>query len=316
MDLHYLHAVDSASRGEQLAILAQRDGWYQVNRGGRTAWVPGWAVDVDGEGNEPLPAENPTVEPKPEPPPKPEKPGPGVIWLSLNTGENGLEIAMESGARLDVDIKESSNTVIYEFKNRQIEGLNLVKQSLSNGEIKAKARNVGDNTTVEIKFPHNTRYETVSQEGGKREVFIVSNTICSVQRKSIGSGGERLVIKTLTPAQYTRSKSGDSIEVRLEGVQKGRAQDEYEFDDSTLIKNMTFKEITGKADGVTTIIRVNTTGDLGKYTVGKSTDGSDINILLVDRGQIKARRENLVVLDRAMVARTPELAEPILTKRM
>ena len=47
----------------------------------------------------------------------------------------------------------------------------------------------------------------------------------------------------------------------------------------------------------TTIIRITTDSDLGKYTVGQSTDGRDLNILLVDQGQIKARRDNLVVLD-------------------
>ncbi|MDD4561996.1 MAG: N-acetylmuramoyl-L-alanine amidase [Syntrophomonadaceae bacterium] len=290
-------AVDSASQGEKLAILAQRDGWYQVSRGGRTAWVAGWVVYLDGEGNEPLSPEKPIEEPKPESPPKPQKPSPGVIWLSLDADENGLQIVMESGAKLDADIRESSSTVTYEFKNRQIEGLNLVKQPLGSGEIKAKARNVGDNTIVEIEFPYNTQYQTASEEGGKREVFIISNSILDVQRKSIGSSGERLVIKTLTPAQFSRSKSGEIIEVRLEGVQKGRAQDDYQFNDSNLINNITFREIPGKTGGTSTIIRVTTSGDLGKYTVGQSTDGRDINILLVNQGQIKARRDNLVVLD-------------------
>lgn len=283
--------VDSVKQGEKLAILAERDGWYQVSRGGRTAWVAGWVVDVDGEGNEPLPIE----EPKPELPPKPEKPGPGVIWLSLRADENGLQIVMESGAKLDADIRESSGKVIYEFKDRQIEGLNLVKQSLGSGEIKAKARNLGDNTTVEIEFPYNTQYQTASEERGQREVFIIPNSIWDVQFKSIGSSGERLIIKTLTPAQYSRSKSGEVIEIRMPGVLLGKAQNHYQYN-GLLIENVTFAEEMAGASR-TTIIRITTTSDLGKYTVGQSTDDRNINILLVGQGQIKARRDNLVVLD-------------------
>ena len=285
--------VDSVNQGEKLAILAERDGWYQVSRGGRTAWVASWVVDLDER--EALPSGDPITDPKPELPPKPEKPGSGVIWLSLKADENGIQIVMESGAKLDADIRESSGKVIYEFKGRQIEGLNLVKQSLGSGEIKAKARNVGDNTTVEIEFPCNTQYQTASEEGGKREVFIIPNTIWDVQQKSMGSSGERLIIKTLTPASYSRSKSGEVIEVRLEGVHKGSAQNDYQYN-GPLIKDVTFiEEMVG--GNRTTIIRITTNDDLGKYTVGKNTDGRDINILLVGQGQIKARRENLVVLD-------------------
>ena len=285
--------VDSVNQGEKLAILAERDGWYQVSRGGRTAWVAGWVVDLDDE--EALPSGDPVADIKPELPPKQEKPGPGIIWLSLKADENGLQIVMESGAKLDADIRESSGKVIYEFKDRQIAGLNLVKQSLGKGEIKAKARNVGDNTTVEIEFPYNTQYQTASEEGGQREVFIIPNSIWDVQRKTMGSNGERLVIKTLTQAQYSRSKSGEIIEIRMPGVLLGKAQNDYLYN-GPLIKNVTFEEEMAGGDR-TTIVRITTNGDLGKYTVGQSTDGHDINILLVGQGQIKARRDNLVVLD-------------------
>jgi N-acetylmuramoyl-L-alanine amidase len=285
--------VDRVNQGEKLAILAERDGWYQVSRGGRIAWVAGWVVDLDGE--ESLPSKNPIEEPKPELPPKPEKPGPGVIWLSLKSDENGLQIVMESGAKLDADIRETSGKVIYEFKDCQIEGLNLVKASLGSGEIKAKARNLGDNTTVEIEFPYNTRYQTASEEGGLREVFIIPNSIEDVQFKSIGSSGERLIIKTITPASYSKTKRGEVIAIRMPGVLMGKAQHDYQYNGS-LIRNVTFEEeMTG--GNRTTIVKITTNGDLGKYTVGQSTDGRDLNILLVDQGQVKARRDNLVVLD-------------------
>ncbi|NLX02292.1 MAG: SH3 domain-containing protein [Syntrophomonadaceae bacterium] len=280
--------IDTVNQGEKMPILAEKDGWYQVNCKGRAAWVAGWLVDLAWEENQTLPPEEPVEEPKPD------KPGPGVIWLSFTKDESGLQIRMDSGAKLEADIKETSTRVTYEFKDRQIEGLYLVKQSLGSGEVKAKARNEGDNTIVEIDFPYNTRYQTASEDGGNREVFIIPNAISSVERKSLGSMGDRLIINTLTPAQCSRTKNGDTIEIRLQGVLQGKAQDEYKFDDSTIIKNTTFKEISGTTTD--TIIRI-TTSDLGKYMVGQNADGSSTNILLVGKDQIKTRRENLVVLD-------------------
>jgi len=241
----------------------------------------------------PTPTE-PVEDPKPEPPAKPEKPGPGAIWLSLNTDEDGIQIRMDSGAKLEVDIRESSGKVTYEFKDRQIEGLNLVKQSLDSGEVKAKARNVGDNTVVEIEFPYSIQYQTASEEGGLREVFIIPNAVRSIGQKNIGSSGERLIISTLSPAKYSSSKSGDVIEIKLPGVLKGRIQSDYKYNGS-ILKNVTVQEVDGSGRG--TIIKITTTGDMAKYIVGQSTDGCDINILMVGKGQIKARRDNLVVLD-------------------
>ncbi|MGS0763256.1 N-acetylmuramoyl-L-alanine amidase [Syntrophomonas curvata] len=240
------------------------------------------------------PAPSPAEPEEPKPEPKPENPGPGAIWLSLNTDENGIQIRMDSGAKLDADIKEDSGKVTYEFKDRQIEGLNLVKQSLGAGEAKAKARNVGGNTIVEIEFPYSTQYQTASEEGGKREVFIIPNSIRAIEQKGIGSSGERLVISTLTPAKYSSSKNGDIIEIKLPGVLKGKVQKEYQYNNS-LMKTVAIEETTGTNSA--TIIKIATTGEVAKYIVGQSTDGRDINILMVGKSQIKSRRDNLVVLD-------------------
>ena len=234
-------------------------------------------------------------EPEPQTPaPKPDKPGPEAVWLSINTDENAVQIRMDSGAKLDTDIKESSGKVTYEFKGRQIEGLNLVKQSLDNGEVKAKARQVGDNTVVEIEFPSGTQYQTASEAGGQREVFSIPNAIRNIEHRTIGNTGERLIISTLIPAQYSSSKSGDIIEIKLPGVLKGKVQSEYKYNDN-MIKSVTIEEKTGTPP--TTIVKITTTGEMSKHIVGTSSDGCDINLLLVGKGQIKSHRDNLVVLD-------------------
>lgn len=290
--------LDQAQQGERLPILAQRDGWYQVSRGGRTAWIAGWVVDLAWEENDPLPpkdpVEEPEEEPEPEPPKKPEKPGPDVIWLSVDSNEKGLRINMDSGELLKADIKESSSKVTFTFADRKIEGLNLIKETLGSGQVKAKARNEGDDTVVEIEFPYGTKYQTASEAGGKREVFIIPNAITGIEHKRIGNMGDRLIIGTLTPAQYSSSKNGDVLEIKLPGVSLGKARNAYSYgSNSELIKKVTLDKMKGATEGI--LIQITTNGELGKYIVGQGSDG--LNILLVGKGQIKSRNENLVVLD-------------------
>ncbi|MDD3364447.1 MAG: N-acetylmuramoyl-L-alanine amidase [Syntrophomonas sp.] len=39
-------SIDTALPGENLAVIGEQNGWYQVSRGAKTGWVAGWVVDV------------------------------------------------------------------------------------------------------------------------------------------------------------------------------------------------------------------------------------------------------------------------------
>jgi N-acetylmuramoyl-L-alanine amidase len=42
----FYEVVGKAGKGEQMSVIKQLDGWYQVNRAGQNAWVAGWIVEV------------------------------------------------------------------------------------------------------------------------------------------------------------------------------------------------------------------------------------------------------------------------------
>ena len=92
--------------------------------------------------------------------------------------------------------------------------------------------------------------------------MIVPNFIQKVDRKAFSSNGERLIITTALPVKYSAQQKGDRLEVTLEGVVLGKADDKYTFKDSDLIDSVEFE-----ATKDSTLITVNTT-DLGKYSLG------------------------------------------------
>jgi len=47
-------SIDTALPGENLAVISEQNGWYQISRGAKTGWVAGWLVDVNWQ--EALPA--------------------------------------------------------------------------------------------------------------------------------------------------------------------------------------------------------------------------------------------------------------------
>lgn len=288
--------VDQAQVGERLPILAERDGWYQVSRSGRTGWVAGWVVNVAWEANEPLPDPNLPIQEEPPvtpPPSRPEKPGADVIWLSCQKDEGGYQVGIESGAAIEADIKERSREVIYKIKDRQVEGKYYFEEKLAKEKLTIKGENDGDDVVVTVAFPSGTEYRTASEQGGKKEILRIPNFILDVERKTFGSSGERLIVTTALPAKYSGQQKGDKLEVKLEGVLLGAADDEYSFRDSDLIDSVSLS----KSGDTALLITVNT-DDLGKYSLGLGgSAGNELNIMLVDRSAVKPRRENLVVLD-------------------
>lgn len=296
--------IDEAQTGEKLVILDEKNGWYQVSRGAKRGWLAGWVIDVAWEEGEPIidpedssaddrpgSSDSDISDPDQEIITKPEKPSEDVIWLSSSRDETGIKITMESGARLKADIKETRSKITYEFEDRNVEGLNFIKESVAGKDLKVRGKNEENNALVEIEIPYGTEYQTASEEGGKIEILTIPNFIAGVERKPFGSSGERLIIKTIAPVKCTAEQDNDKLEIKLENVFMGKARDEYEYS-SELLEGMTVKE-SGKSDTVLII----DTKDLGKYAFGAGGDGNDLNIILTGKANIKPRKENLVVID-------------------
>lgn len=280
--------------GEKLTVISERDGWYEVSRGGTRGWVASWVVDVAWEANEPIPDPNlPSAEDTPKTPTtKPDKPGEDVIWLSCEKDETGYTIGIESGSTINAKIKEGSSQVVYTIKDRKVEGKYLFEETLGSSKLVIKGTQDGDDAVVTITFPSGTEYRTASEQGGKKEVLIIPNYILKVDRKAFSSNGERLIITTALPPKYSAQLKGDRLEVTLEGVVLGKGEDKYTFKDSDLIDSVSFSVKDGS-----TLITVNT-NNLGKYSLGLGGSlGNEFNIMMVNKSAIKSRQDNLVVID-------------------
>ncbi len=285
--------IAQAGAGEKLAIIDEKDGWYQVSRAGINGWVAGWVIDVAWEAEQPTDTTPTDKEPVVDVF-KPETPGPDAIWLSCDKDNTGYRITITSGAKIKADIKEKSGEVTYTIEDRKIEGKYLFKEAMGSSELKIKATQDGEDTIVEVTFPSGTEYRTASEDGGKKEILYIPNHIMYVDRKPFTGGGERIIVTTAMPATYSAVQKGDKLEITLKGILPGKARKEYTYTDSGLINSVNFQPVSG--DTESTLITVDT-ANLGKYSLGLGGDGTQFNIMLVDKSAIKERRANLVVLD-------------------
>lgn len=265
-------------------VLEQKGDWYKIRLSdGSTGYIAAWLVKETGGNSKPLPIAKPVV----------SKLAPDVIKLSQEKDETGIKISMKSGAALKGQIKEKKDQVTYEFSHRQINGLSYIEEPIGTGLIKVRGRSEKNKAIVEIEFPKDSVYRTSSEDGGKTEIFTIVNSIKELEEKKFGVNGEKIVITTATPMKYSHRLKNGLIKIDLINMAKGNANDRYHFD-SDLIKEI--RVTSSKDSAVHTIITIET-DQLGKYTAGITQDGTALNILLVNKGSIKPRQKNLVVLD-------------------
>ena len=292
-DLSYKD-IDQALPGEQLAILGEENGWYQVSRGGSPAWVASWVVDVAWiEGESPL-IPDPIPEPKPVEPPVPNKDviAKDELKLSYTNDELGIILKMSSGSQLKPRIDKTSNGLTYSYEGLTLEGLNLVKQNVGNNEIKMKGINSGGVAIISVEIPKGIEYRTETIDGGKAELIIFSNYIMAVERKAFGKTGERLIVPTMSKAGYTKREEGNKVIIELLSMSLGEARTTYTYNNS-IINKITLNEVTGE---VPKVIMTIDTNDLGQSSAGIGTDGS-LNIMLRGKSEVRQVRENLILLD-------------------
>lgn len=298
--------VAQANPGETLTVLGQQGDWYLVRRGPINAWVAGWVVELIREGEQiPPSAEQPDSTPQEDSEPM-DKDNPPVVTpsrgedidterLTLNSERSaeGLKIFMESTARLDSDLTESSGRLTYVFKDCQLVGTSSLEKWLGAQKIMVQGRNVGSDVQVVINLPDGVAYETATENSGKREVLFIPNYISSVTRTTFGSSGESITVKGIAALGYTSEVREKKLEVVIKNAVKGQAQSSYPYS-SPLIDSVTFasKKIDGQEATVMTI----TTTKAAKFSVGLNDDASALNVLFIDKSELQSR-EPLVVLD-------------------
>lgn len=291
-DLSYKD-IDQALPGEKLAILDEKDGWYQVSRGGVPAWVAGWVVDVAWVEGESPPIPDPTPEPEPKPPtPKPEEVKKDELKISYTNDTEGIILKMSSGARLAPEIEKTSTAITYTYEGLSLEGLNFIKQKVGSDEVKMRGINENGNAIISVEIPRGLEFSLETLDNGKTEAIIIPNFIMSIDRKPFGKTGERLLISTMSEAAYTKKQEGAKVIIELDNMYLGQARTEYKYS-SSIIENISLQEIDGKTPKVIMTINAN---DLGQSSAGIGTDGA-LNIMLRGKSEVRQVRENLVLLD-------------------
>ncbi len=288
------NSVDSALQGEKLAVLAEKDGWYQVSRSGTTAWVAGWVVNVAWEAEqgesfantENTDTNTGSVKPIYIPAEK--------IWISSSRSDEGIKIVMESGSVIKANLQETSGQIIYEISSKTVINDDGLTESIGSGKLNLTAVNESGHTTVKITLPAGTKYLTASENGGKKEVLTIPNQIVRISREVAGSSEDNIIIYTLGACDFSSSADGDTLEVQLNSTAMGLERTEYTYSISPVLEKMTISQ-RDSADPITTLI-IKTKG-IEDYRVFQTPDDNALNISLTSGKKSQTPRSNVVVLD-------------------
>ncbi len=299
-ELNDSNVIGQANPGETLTVLSQYGDWYMVRRGSVNAWVAGWVVELIHEGEQvPPSAETPVVTPGEGtgtniPVVEPSR-GSDLASITLNSERSsaGLKITMDSTERLDIDLIESSGRITYTFDDSQVSSTNSLEKWLGAQKITVQATNVGNSVQAVITLPTGVKYETSTENSGKRAVFFVPNYISSVTRSSFGSGGENITVKGIAALGYTSTVGDKQLVIVIKNAIQGKAQSSYSYPGS-IISSMTF--VPKIVDGETATVMTINTNKAAKFSVGLNEDGSALNVLFIAKSEIESR-EPLVVLD-------------------
>lgn len=281
--------IGKAFKGNAFNVIAQESGWYQVTYSGSSAWIAGWLVEA-AEEKAPVQVTPPVVEQK-EPVVKEYD---DVINVRVQKDKNGMYLIFESKYNKALNFKKNVNrqTTRYEFPKALIDGDAYIKEEFGSQSIIVNNRNNDGNGLIEITVSSGIIFESNSDIGGKRETLFFSNFITGINRTSFGSTGERLIIHSAFPQEYTSSLRGNQLELHFSNMLIGQAQREYLIN-SKLIKDIRVEHSSGK--NPTTTILINAI-DLGKHALGEANNKRELNIYMIGKSELKAR-EKLVIID-------------------
>lgn len=261
--------VDIAGMGERMTVLMEKDGWYQVSRGGRNLWVASWVVQVEPEA-------------------KISEPG-NAIQIKTTRDAAGLRIILASFEKLEPEIREENGRVTFLCNNRQVTGINLMEENLGSKTLSVKAANFEKDSLITILLPSEVEYEILTEAGGCRKVLFIPNYITNIEKVPFGSIGEQVIVSTLCPVIKEERHLDNILEITLKNIKAGRLTT-YSCS-SELINSLHLRNCNGNNDVAISI----ETANLGKYILANSNN-SELNIILVKSSAFHPR-ERIVMLD-------------------
>lgn len=219
------------------------------------------------------------------------------LAMTIARDSNGLNLTLQADRVVNVQVEENSGKVTYTFSDVNIGGLNVLTEALgSAGFLKASGRNEGKNAIIDVTWPAGINYTTKKLSTGRGCVFTIPNFVTGVTRENYGSVGERLMIETLCPVDYSGSQKGNNVELTLKNTGQGLAESSYSFG-NYLIDSVSISE-TGTATKSTQLVIK--TANVGRSSFAISGDeGTTLNVILIDKSKIwlKGSATGAIVLD-------------------
>jgi len=269
--------VGLASAGETLPVLAEKDGWFQVSRGGTPAWIAGWLVCMsDDSPNSPAVSDD------------------ELVWYSTSKDKDGLRINIESGSRLGAHVDNKSGKMVYTIMGRSLKGNTPLNVNLGGKSIVVSGENRNGDAVITVTIPAGLEYRTEKSSDGRRESVVFDNRIVQISRKVFGNIGDNIIVYTLTPCEFSYSLKNDILEVRLKSTYKGVERSSYDYQVSPFLEKMTIQESSSSPPD--TILRIETK-NLGDYSIFQTSDDNALNIILTGSKRSDDKNNKLVVLD-------------------
>lgn len=282
--------VDSVQNGESLTVIGERDGWFEVSRGGRNAWIAGWLVrsnsneeKTDIDPDQPLQGpdddleEDVNINDRGDEDNEVEE---GILAVSTRQLPEGYRLLMRSAKESQPVVKEEDDglKIVYTFEGVKLkEGREEAYFFVENGKkgrIDIEGVSLDDTTWITINLPYKYKYEISSEEKGKRQIFLISSQIRNIQDISLNNGSEIIRLKSLASMEYREELKDNHLILELPGTYRGLARDEYILNGKGA-STLTVEEFN---NGESTRIDIELT-EIEDYQINKSINGDAISII-------------------------------------
>lgn len=299
--------IDVAREGEKMTVLAEKNSWYQVSRGGRNVWVASWVVNplseaiTDSSGNS-KPNSNPQPAPQPgnieveNPVPVPDSAdinrrgdenavvAKGSIAISTRLADDGYRLVMKTAeaAEPNITVSEDGKKVTYTFKKVALKANRdeayFYIGSGKNAQTTISAQTLEDTTWVTIEMPRPYQYIDTVEADGCKHVFTIYSQLTAVEEMELKNGNQIIVLRATSAMEYEESSREGLITLNLNKTGLGQVQRSYLF--SGLAGQVSLEE---NSKNRSLQVKIATGSNLDTYQVNRSLDGQKISVILVNK---------------------------------
>lgn len=291
--------IDVAQVGEKMNVLAEKNSWYQVSRGGRNIWVASWVVEplaeaiTDDDTNNSQPPEgNDTENPEVINENDVNRHGDentavakGYFAISTRLAGDGYRLVMKTGEASAPQITKSSDgkKITYKFENAVMKSTRdeayFYIGSGKNAKVAISAQTMDKNTWVTIEMPLAYQFTSSTEADGCKQVFTITSQLTSVEDITLKNGNQIIVLRATSAMEYKESFSDGKITLNLSKTGQGFVEDSYLF--SGLAGRVSITDNGQKSLQV----NVSTNSNLETYQVNRSVNGLKISIILVNKNK-------------------------------